>query len=407
MDANSLLHEAQALQPELTTIRHELHRHPELGFDMTFTKPYVKAQLEQMGYDVKEIGKAGLVTTIGKNATGKTILLRSDMDALPIQEEADIDYRSQTDGKMHGCGHDMHTAMLLGAARLLKDHENEIEGTVKLEFQPAEEIFQGSKDMIENGLLENPKVDAAFMLHVIAGVPMPSGMLMIPGGGISMASCEQYHITVTGKSGHGSMPNAAVDAITAAAQIHLALQEINSREIAPGEYAVFTTCKFQAGNTSNVFPDTAEMWGTIRTLDPEGKVNEQIKTRMTEITKGIALAMRCEAEVSFSDFCPSMIIDSELVQDTSKIMKELYGEAAVDMTKINGGKPGGGSEDFAFVSHKVPTVSLYITAGSIDEGYLYGQHNSKVRFDDGILYKGSAAYAYMALRWLQEKSRDC
>lgn len=404
MNTNLLLQEAQKLQPRLKKIRRELHQHPELGFDMVFTKPFVKARLEEMGYEVTEMGKAGLVTTAGGKTPGRTILLRSDMDALPIQEEADVDYKSKTDGKMHACGHDMHTAILLGAAQLLKDHEEEIIGTVKLEFQPAEEIFQGSEDMIRNGLLENPDVDAAFMMHVIAGMPMPSGMIMIPSGGISMASCEQYHITVTGKSGHGSMPNAAVDAITAAAQIHLALQEINSREIAPDEYAVFTTCQFQAGNASNVFPEKAEMWGTIRTLDLEGKVGEQIKRRMTEITKGIALAMRCEADVSFSDFCPSMVIDTELANDTLAIMKEMFGSLAMDMSQINGGKAGGGSEDFAFVSHYVPTIGLYIVAGNSEEGYLYGQHNSKVRFDDSILYKGSAAYAYMALRWLAKKA---
>ena len=393
MDANLLLEEAQKLQPQLQETRRELHRHPEPGFDLVFTKPFVKAKLEEMGYEVTEMGKAGLVTTIGGSKPGKTILLRADMDAVPIQEEADVDFKSTNDG-----------AMLLGAARLLKDHADEINGTVKLEFQPAEEIFQGSSDMIQNGLLEHPKVDAAYMMHVVAGVPMPSGMLMIPGGGISMTSCEQYHITVTGKSGHGSMPDAAVDAITAAAQIHLALQEINSREIAPGEYAVFTTCKFQAGSTSNVFPETAEMWGTIRTLDPDGKVGDQIKTRMTEITKGIALAMRCEADVAFADFCPSMVIDTDLSKATNSIMKELLGQAVIDMSQVNGGKAGGGSEDFAFVSHHVPTIGLYITAGNTNEGYLYGQHNAKVRFDDSVLYKGSAAYAYMALRWLEENA---
>lgn len=403
MDAKELIAEAEQLQDELACIRHELHMHPELGFDLEFTKPFVKNKLEAMGFEVEEIGKAGLVTTISGGKPGKTVLIRADMDALPINEEADVEYKSKIPGKMHACGHDMHTTMLLGAAKLLKAHQDELCGTIKIEFQPAEEIFQGSEDMIKNGLLENPKVDAAIMFHVVAGVPMPSGMIMVPGGGVSMASCEQYHITVTGKSGHGSMPHAAIDSITAAAQIHLALQEINSREIAPDEYGVFTTCRFEAGNASNVFPEKAEMWGTIRTLDTDGRIGSQIKTRMTEIATGIATAMRCEAKVEFADFCPSMVTDNELAADALSIMQELYGPMVIDMAAINDGKPGGGSEDFAFVSHKVPTVGMYIAAGNSKEGYQYGQHNSKVRFDDTILNKGSAAYAYMALRWLQEK----
>lgn len=398
MDITAFLQEAQQLQPILVDIRHELHRHPELGFDLKFTKPFVKTKLEEMGYTVQEIGKAGLVTTIGGKKPGRTLLLRADMDALPIPEEADIDFASEIPGQMHACGHDMHATMLLGAAQLLKAHEEEIAGTIKLEFQPAEEIFQGSSDMIANGLLQNPSVDAAFMLHVIAGIPMPAGMFMVPGGGISMPSCEQYHITVTGKSGHGSMPADAIDAITAAAQIHLALQEINSREIAPGEYGVFTTCKFAAGNASNVFPEKAEMWGTIRTADAKGEISSQIKTRMCEIAKGIALAMRCEADVEFYDFCPSMLTDENLSKEAFAAMQELFGQQVLDMAQINGGKVSGGSEDFAFVSHEVPTIGLYITAGNSKEGYLYGQHNSKVRFADEILYRGSAAYAYMGLR---------
>ena len=202
MDIKEILKEASDIQSEIQGIRRELHRHPEIGFDLTFTKAFVKKKLEEFGYTPIEMGKAGLVAVCGGKRIGKTILLRADMDALPIYEEADIDYRSETDGRMHGCGHDMHTAMLLGAAKILKMHEGERPGTVKLEFQPAEEIFQGSPDMISAGLLENPHVDAAVMIHVTAGLPLPSGAVMVAGGGISTASCEQYHITVQGKGGH-------------------------------------------------------------------------------------------------------------------------------------------------------------------------------------------------------------
>ncbi len=397
IDAKELLKEAEALNGELREIRRELHRHPEVGFDLEFTKSFVLKKLEELGYSPVPMGKAGVVALAGGERPGPTILLRADMDALPINEEAEVDYKSETPGKMHGCGHDMHTAMLLGAAKLLKNHESEIEGTVKLEFQPAEEIFQGSPDMLAAGILENPHVDGAIMIHVSAGLPLPSGTFMVAGGGISTASCEQYHITVKGKGGHGSVPHESIDPITAAAHIHIALQEINSREIDGHDYGVFTTGRFEAGQASNVIPDKAEMWGTIRTTDPDNKVGALIKKRIGEISKAVGAAFRCEAEAEFYDYCPCMVIDKELSDSVLKRMKKLLGDGAIDLSLVSGGKPGGGSEDFAFVSHEVPTVSMFLVAGSSKDGYLYGQHHPKVRFDDSVLCKGAAAYAYLAL----------
>ena len=402
MTSKDWMAEAKVLEPQLQQWRRTLHRHPEVGFDLPKTRALVKQALTEMGYTPQDCGKAGIIALAGGKHPGKTILLRGDMDALPIQEESGVDFASEVPGKMHGCGHDMHTAMMLGAAKLLKEHEDELEGTVKLEFQPAEEIFQGSPDMLANGLLEKPKVDAAVMFHVIAGMPLPSGMVLVPHGGITMASCEQYHIVVHGKGGHGSMPEACIDPITAAAHIHIALQEINSREMDPHSFGVFTTGRFQAGAASNVIPDTAEMWGTIRTVDPENKVGELIHKRMTEIAQGVAAAYRCTAEVSFSDFCPCMVVDDALAENAMTYMTELMGQGALDMSKLTGGKPGGGSEDFAFVSHEVPTVSMFLSAGNAKEGYAYGQHHPKVKFDDSILYEGSAAYSWFALRWLSE-----
>lgn len=402
MKPSDILEEAKTLQPELLRIRRDLHQHPETGFDLVYTKALVKEKLTEMGYAPVEMGRAGLVVLVGGKKPGKTILLRADMDALPIQEEADVEYRSLTEGKMHGCGHDMHTAMLLGAAKILKEHEDEIEGTIKLEFQPAEEIFQGSPDMIRSGLLEQPHVDAAMMIHVLAGMPMPSGMMLIPGGGITSTSCEQYHITVKGKGGHGSTPHTSIDPITAAAHIHIALQEINSRELDGNDFGVFTTCHFEAGKTSNVIPDTAEMWGTIRTIDPDNKVGELIKKRILEISKGVGDAFRCETKVEFYDFCPCMIIDPALSGCAMKYVGELLGKGAVDLSAISGGNPGGGSEDFAFVSHEVPTVSMFLTTGNSNDGYIYGQHHPKVTYDDSVLYVGSAVYAHLGMRWLAE-----
>lgn len=395
-----LLSEAQQLQPELVSVRRTIHQHPETGFDVVQTKAIVKKKLTEMGYIPQDMGKAGLVAEIG--TPGKTILLRADMDALNMQEQAEVDYCSQIPGKMHGCGHDMHTAMLLGAAKLLKAHEQELKGTVRLEFQPAEEIFQGSPDMIAAGVLNH--VDAAMMIHVTAGMPLPSGTFLVAGGGISSTSCEQYHITVKGKGGHGSTPHEAIDPITAAAHIHIALQEINARELEGNQFGIFTTGRFEAGKASNVIPDTAEMWGTIRTTDADNAVGKLIRTRMEEISKGTAAAFRCTAEVEFYDYCPCMVIDPTLSADVLRYMQALFEERAMDLSVVSGGKAGGGSEDFAFVSHHVPTVSMFLSAGSTLDGYMFGQHHPKVRFDDSVLYCGSAAFAYNAIQWLAEHS---
>ena len=402
MQADKLLAEAEALQPQLQKWRRTIHRNPEIGFDLPKTRALVKQALTEMGYQPQDCGKAGILALAGGKRPGKTILLRGDMDALPIFEESGEVFASEIPGRMHGCGHDMHTAMMLGAARLLKAHEDELEGTVKLEFQPAEEIFQGSPDMLAHGLLEDPHVDAAVMFHVLGGMPLPLGEVLVPGGGITMASCEQYHIVVHGKGGHGSMPENCIDPITAAAHIHIALQEINARELSQNDFGVLTTGRFAAGAASNVIPDTAEMWGTIRTTDPENKSGALIKQRMTEIAQGVAAAFRCTAEVMFSDFCPCMVVDETLSKDAFGYLSEMLGQGVMDMTALTGGKPGGGSEDFAFVSHEVPTVSLFLACGGPAQGCRYSQHHPKVRFDDSVLYKGSAAYGYVAMRWLAE-----
>ena len=400
MVAQDLLQEAKQLQPELLQCRRTIHRHPETGFDLQETKALVKRQLTEMGYTPQECGKCGLVALAGGKKKGRTILIRADMDALPIEEAAEVEYRSETPGRMHGCGHDMHTAMLLGAAKLLKAHEDELAGTVKLMFQPAEELFQGADDMIGAGVLENPHVDAAVMIHVVPGLPLPSGIVLVPGAGTGMASCQQYRIVVKGKGGHGAMPHVSVDPITAAAHIHLALQEISSRELGPDEFGVFTTGMFRAGDASNIIPDTAEMRGTIRTADLA--VNEKIKSRIREIAQGVGGAMRTEVTVDFFDFCPPMLADGALSECGLGYMKELLGDGAMSMAALGGPKVGGGSEDFAFVSCKVPTVGMFLSAGSPKEGYAYSQHHPKVTFDDSILYRGSAAYAYFAARWLEE-----
>ena len=404
--AKAFLEEAQAMRETIVADRRYLHTHPGTGFDIKETVDYVKKELEALGYEPKECGKAGLVALAGGKKPGKVFMLRADMDALPIHEEADVEFASDN-GCMHACGHDMHTSMLLGAARLLKEHEDEIEGTVKLMFQPAEEIFEGSHDMIEAGLLDNPKVDAALMIHVMAGMPFPAGTVIVSAPGVSAPAADYFEIKVQGKGCHGSMPNAGVDPLNAAAHILIALQEIHARELAMGDQAVMTIGTMHAGKAANAIPDTAMMGGSIRTFDEETR--GFLKQRLTEVAEGVAKTFRAEATVTFGSGCPTLVNDTELSNCADKYVKELLGEGkAFSVAQLNAMSGGGksskaaGSEDFAYVSQEIPSIMLALAAGQPEKGYQYPQHHPMVKFDEDALAGGSAVYAYTAMRWLEE-----
>lgn len=397
----TLLKEAHALQTEIIGHRRWLHAHAETGFSLQETKQYVKNALEELGYGVSECGKAGLVTTVG-TAGGKVLLLRADMDALPIAEQTSLPFAS-TNGAMHACGHDLHTAMLLGAAKLLKLHEGELSGQVKLMFQPAEEIFEGSLDMIQNGVLENPKPDAAIMIHVSAGIPLPSGTVIVSSPGVSAPAADYFSIQVQGKGCHGSAPQNGIDPLTAAAHILIALQEIQAREIAASDEAVLTIGSFHGGEVGNVIPDCAVLNGTIRTYDE--KIRDYLKRRLTEISQGIAASFRTTATVSFGSCCPTLVNNQELSEGVTGILKELLGNYRVFNTaQLGGGKSqrGGGSEDFAYITQEIPSVMLAMAAGEPSKGYCYPQHHPKVTFDEEVLSTGAAVFTGIAYSWLQK-----
>lgn len=404
---DTLLIEAENGRDTIISNRRYLHTHPETGFDLPETVAFVKKELTDMGYEPKPCGKAGLVVLAGGKKPGKVFLIRGDMDALPIKEEAEVDFPS-TNGRMHACGHDMHTAMLLGAARLLKEHEDEIEGTIKFMFQPAEEIFEGSKDMIEAGVLQNPEVDGALMIHVMAGMPFAPGTVIVSSPGVSAPAADYFEIKVQGKGCHGSMPNTGVDPLTAASHIVIALQEIAARELAMSDQAVLTIGTMHAGTASNVIPDSVVMGGSIRTFDEETR--SFIKQRMTEIAEGIAKSFRAEATVTFGSGCPTLVNDKALSDNMERYLKELLGEdKAFSVSELNA-KSGSqkasktaGSEDFAYVSHEVSSIMLALAAGQPEQGYRYPQHHPMVKFDEAVLPVGSAVYAYTAMRWLEEQ----
>jgi hippurate hydrolase len=406
MNSEELLKRAGELQAQLVCNRRYLHTHAETGFDLTNTISYVKKELQDMGYSPVECGRAGLVAIAGGKKEGKVFLLRADMDALPIHEESGVTFSSDN-GNMHACGHDMHTAMLLGAARLLKEYEDEIEGTVKLMFQPAEEIFEGSNDMIAAGLLENPVVDAALMIHVMAGMPFPAGTVIVSSPGVSAPAADYFEIHVQGKGCHGSMPNTGIDPLNAACHILIALQEIHARELSMSDQAVLTIGTMHAGTAANAIPDSVTMGGTLRTFDEETRTF--IKERMKDIIECTAKAFRADARLIWGSGCPTLLNDKELSLCINDYVKELLGnEHAFSVAELQAMSSGqssskaAGSEDFAYVSQKVPSVMLALAAGEPEKGYVYPQHHPMVKFDEAALASGSAVYAYTAMRWLSE-----
>ena len=255
--------------------------------------------------------------------------------------------------------------------------------------------------------MENPKVDAALMIHVMAGMPFPAGTVIVSNPGVSAPAADYFTITVQGKGCHGSSPNNGVDPITVAAHIITGLQEISARELAISDEAVITLGRIQGGNAGNVIPDQVEMEGTIRTYDEE--VREFIKTRLEEMCAGIAASFRAEARVSFGSGCPTLVNDKALAEDALSYLQELLGKekafSTAQLTAMAGdskASKSAGSEDFAYVSHKVPSIMLALAAGQPEKGFCYPQHHPKVKFDEEALPTGAAVYAYAAMRWLEE-----
>lgn len=398
-----ILKEAKALQEELTGWRRYLHERPEVEFDLTNTVAFVTDKLRAMGYEPQKVGKSGVVVLAGGKQPGKTYLLRADMDALPIRETSGLPFASQN-GCMHGCGHDMHTSMLLGAAKLLKVHEDEICGTVKLLFQPNEEALEGAKDVLAAGVLENPKVDAALMLHVQTGLPLnaPAGLLISSNAGPMLAAADWFNITVQGRGGHGGNPQQTVDPLNAACHIYLALQAITSRETSPLDPAVVTVGMMQGGETNNAIPDTACLKGTIRSF---GKGNRAfIKKRMEEIACGTAETFRAKAKVEFIRSCPALVLDAAVESQAEAACTAMVGpKGVVNLARLVGeaNARNMGSEDFGYFSEHVPTGALFLATGCAADGHPYPNHHPSATFDDSVLYVGAAAYVQSALEWLK------
>jgi amidohydrolase len=395
----SLLKAARQIQETLVKHRRYLHENAEVGMDLPKSAAYVSARLKEMGYTPEEICQSGIVAVAGNRNEGKTFLLRADMDALPIKEETDVPFRSEN-GNMHACGHDLHTAMLLGAARLLKDHEDDIDGQVKLMFQPAEETLSGARRMVDAGLLENPAVDAALMIHVVSGFPIDAGLVLAAGDGIVTAASDWFKVTVQGKGCHGAMPQMGVDPLNALMHMYLGLQSINARDVAPGEVAVVTIGEIHGGETGNIIPDTAYMQGTIRTYSDDTRAF--VKERVAAIVKNTAESFRTSAEVDFFRGCPCVVNDKKLLAQMKDFARDFVGEEKfLDIAALLGSSRMSGSDDFAYVTKEVPGVMLSIGAGSSEKGFVHPQHHPQADFDENVLYIGAGIYANSAMEWLK------
>ena len=380
--------EAEAIREEIVTNRRTIHGYAELGLDLPKTAAYVMEQLKSYGYEPQLCGKSGVTATVGNG--GKVLLIRGDMDALPMAEQTGLPFAA-TNGNCHSCGHDLHTAMLLGAAKLLKEHENELKGTVKFMFQPGEEVLGGAEEMIAAGLMENPHVDAAMGMHVSSGGKYSKVGLITYKREYSTFSGDMIRITVNGKNAHGSSPETGVDAINVAAHIVTGLEALHSREITSKEYAMVLTGKIYGGDSCNTEAGTCTLEVSVRASSNEAR--DFLKRRVKEISEGIAATFRATADVEFVYGMPSMYNAPEMCDCVPGYCEELFGAEQVLET--------GGTEDFTAVAALVPSVYLHIGSGSI-AGEEITHHNPKIIFDEDVLPLGTATYAHVAARYLEE-----
>ncbi len=382
---------ALELKDETIANRRHIHKNAETGLDLPKTKAYVMEKLTEYGLEPKDCGY-GVTATLGKG--GKVLLLRADMDALPMPEESGEEFACPTGKEAHTCGHDFHAAMLLTAAKMLKEKEDTLEGTIKFMFQPAEETFEGSKNMIENGILENPPVDAALAYHVSPG-KMPIGLFMYNDKDTMMYSVDGFKITIHGKGSHGAYPHVGVDPINIGVHIHLALQERIARESDPTHSCVLTIGQFAGGTAANIIPETAVLQGTIRTNKPEAR--ELLVRRMKEVAEKTAAVYNGTVDIEMISEVPPLICNPKLTDEVVGYMQELGIPGLTPYPGIS----ASASEDFAVIAEKVPSTFMYLSAGYLDERGQYPAHHPKAQFNEDVCPIGAACLAHCASQWLK------
>lgn len=372
--------------------RRHLHAHPELGFQERETAAFVAERLRSLGLEVQTgVAQTGVVGLLRGALPGKTVLLRADIDALPIQEQNEVPYRSQVAGVMHAGGHDGHTAILLNTARVLAERRDRLAGAVKFVVQPSEEAPPGGAiKMIEEGVLEHPHVDAAFGLHL--GQNLPLGTIMARPGPISAAS-DRFQIDVAGKGGHAARPHLAVDAALISAQVLVALHTLVAREVNPMLPAVVTVGLIQAGTVSNVIPESGRLEGTVHTYDPE--LRQMLAQRVQEVATGVAGAMRAECVCQYQFGYPSVVNDPAMTELVAAVARGM-----IDPELVILGEQGMGGEDFAYFLKHVPGCFFRVGTRNDERGLIYGHHHPRFDIDEAALPLGIDMFVRVVERYL-------
>jgi hippurate hydrolase len=392
----SVVHRFEGLRQEvednfgekIVALRRDIHREPELGFDTEKTAEKVLSALDGLPLEVETgVAENGIVATL--EGDGPTVALRADMDALPILEDTDLPFASETEGKMHACGHDGHTSMLVGAAHALSGMRDRLDGRVKFVFQPAEEGGGGGKVMVDAGVADD--VSSIFALHLWPGLPF--GKVATKAGPI-MAAADAFEMEIRASGGHGAMPHLTSDAIAIAAQVVTALQTIVSREVDPVEPAVLTVGEIGAGTAFNIIPDKARLGGTVRTLDAD--LRKKMPARMEELARGIAKGMRGDVDLDYTFSYPVTVNDEAAADLVLGVADDLFGGESV----LQLPNPSMGGEDFAYFLEKVPGAFIWLGIGENASGL----HTPTFAFDEEILPRGSALLAALAIESLQQVS---
>lgn len=389
---NIYLENAKALASYMEEIFYHLHRHPELGNQEYNTQALILEELAKMGIDAEKIADTGVVGIIWGGKPGKTVAFRADMDALPVQEETDLPYRSQIDGVMHACGHDAHVTILLGFAKMMAACREEIHGNIKLFFQPAEEKNGGAERMIAAGCMENPHVDAVFFSHCSRHIPV--GTIHVRSGAVSAAS-NAFTVTYRGKGCHGAYPHRGIDPITAACQAVTALQTICSRRIPSGSPAVITVGSIHAGTAPNIVPEEAVFSGTIRTVSPATR--KKAVESLEQVVRGIAAAMDVEVDLVLREGYAATINDDAMVELTRSAGRKVLGDQQVITTPAT----RLGAEDFAYFCEQAP--GCYFNLGVASDRHPHAPaHNPRFIVDPEALPYGAAVYAQIAMDFLSQ-----